>query len=49
VIYFHHDAQMPLFLLLVYAKAQHEDMTPDQRKQVKALATALRQAYGRKG
>jgi hypothetical protein len=49
VIYFYHDAQMPVFLLLVYAKAQREDMTPDQKKQVRELAEALRQAYGRKG
>lgn len=49
VIYFYHDAQMPVFLLLVYAKAQREDMTPDQKKQVRGLAAALRQAYGRKG
>jgi hypothetical protein len=39
---------MPLFLLLVYAKAQREDMTPDQKKQVRALAAALRQKYRRK-
>jgi hypothetical protein len=29
VVYFYHDLQMPLFLLLVYAKAQREDMTAD--------------------
>jgi RelE toxin of RelE / RelB toxin-antitoxin system len=49
VIYFYHDAQMPLFLLLVYAKAQREDMTPEQKKQVRALAASLRRSYGRKG
>jgi len=49
VIYFYHDAQMPVFLLLVYAKAQREDMTPDQKKQARGLAAALKQAYGRKG
>lgn len=48
VINFYRDAQMPLFLLLVYAKAQREDMTPDQKKQVRALAAALRQEYRRK-
>jgi hypothetical protein len=36
---------MPLFLLPVYAKAQREDMTPIQRKQVSAIAAALRQEY----
>jgi hypothetical protein len=48
VIYFYHDAHMPLFLLLVYAKAQREDMTPDQKKQVRALAASLKQDYRRK-
>jgi hypothetical protein len=45
VIYFYHDRQMPLFLLLAYAKAQREDMTPDQKKLVRTLAAALRQEY----
>lgn len=49
VVYFYHDAQMPIFLLLVYAKAQRENMTPDEKKQVRALSTALKQSYGRKG
>jgi hypothetical protein len=48
VIYFYHNAQMPLFLMLIYAKAQREDMTADQKKQVRALAAALRQAYRRR-
>ena len=49
VIYFYRDAQMPLFLLLVYAKAQREDMTPDEKRQVRALAAALGEVYGRRG
>ncbi len=49
VIYFYHDAQRPLFLLLVYTKAHREEMTLDQKKQVKALAAALKQDYRRKG
>jgi hypothetical protein len=49
VVYFYHDRQMPVFLLLVYAKAQREDMTADEKRQVRGLATSLRQAYGRKG
>jgi len=40
---------MPLFLILVYAKAQREDMTADEKKQVRGLATTLKQGYGRKG
>ena len=49
VVYFYHDPQMPIFLLLVYAKAQRENMTADEKKQVRALGTALKQSYGRKG
>ena len=49
VVYFYHDAQMPIFLLLVYAKAQRENMTPDEKKQVRAMATTLKHSYGRKG
>ena len=49
VVYFYHDAQMPIFLLLVYAKAQRENMTPDEKKQVGAMATTLKHSYGRKG
>jgi hypothetical protein len=30
---------------LVYAKAQREDVTPDQKKQVRALAATLKQDY----
>jgi hypothetical protein len=45
VIYFYHDPRMPLFLMLAYAKAEREDMTPDQMKQVRALAAVLRQEY----
>ncbi|MCC6720036.1 MAG: hypothetical protein IT555_19335 [Acetobacteraceae bacterium] len=47
-VYFYHDPQMPIFLLLVYAKAQRENMTPDEKKQVTALSTAIKQSYGRK-
>ncbi len=49
VIYFYHDPHLPLFLILVYAKAQREDMTADEKKQVRGLATTLKQGYGRKG
>lgn len=49
VIYFFHDVQTPLFLLLVYAKAQREGMTSDQKKQVRALVAILKQTYRRKG
>ncbi len=43
MIYFYHDPQMPVFLMMVYAKAQREDMTADEKKQVRRLAPALKQ------
>ena len=49
VVYFYHDPRMPIFLMLVYAKAQRENMTPDEKKQVRVLGTAIKQSYGGKG
>ncbi len=42
VIYFYHDAGRPLYLLLVYAKGRQENMTPDEKKQVRKLAADLK-------
>jgi len=47
IVYFYHDDAMPLYLLMVYTKAQQEDLTPDEKRRVQALAVALREAYGR--
>jgi len=47
IVYFYHDDAMPLFLLMVYAKAQQENLAPDEKRRVQSLAVALRQAYGR--
>lgn len=47
VIYFYHDDEMPLFLLLIYAKAQQENMTPDKKRQARILVATLKQEYGR--
>src|SRR4051812_46584456 len=38
VVYFFHDAGRPLYLLMVYAKARREDLTPDEKRMVRALA-----------
>src|SRR5437870_3621385 len=37
VIYFYHDAGMPLYLLMIYAKAQRDDLSPDGRRAVQSL------------
>jgi len=48
VIYFYHDSAMPLYLMMIYAKAQQENLTPDDKRRVQALITALKQAHGRR-
>ena len=42
VIYFHHHADRPIYLLLAYAKAQATDLTPDEKRAVTALAQILK-------
>jgi hypothetical protein len=42
VIYFYHNARRPLYLLMVYAKARREDLTPDEKKTVSKLAAVLK-------
>jgi hypothetical protein len=49
VIYFFHNLQTPVFLIMVYAKAAREDMTPDQKKSVTAMAATLKYSFDRKG
>lgn len=46
VIYFYHSADMPLYLLLTYAKAQASDLTPDEKRTLTALAAAIKQGKG---
>ena len=43
VVYFYHDAGRPLYLLMVYAKARREDLSPDEKRAVRALAAVLKQ------
>ena len=45
VIYFYFDPTMPLYLLRVYAKAQQENLTHDEKRQLRALGSALRRAH----
>ena len=42
VIYFHHDANRPLYLLLVYAKATREDLSADEKRTMRKLAAVLK-------
>jgi hypothetical protein len=49
VVYFYHAPSMPLFLLLAYAKAERDDMTAAEKRQVASLVAALKQQYKSKG
>lgn len=42
VIYFHHDVDRPLYLLVVYAKARREDLSADEKRAVRKLAAVLK-------
>ena len=45
VIYFYTHIDAPLYLLMAYAKARQEDMTPDEKKAVTALTAALKASH----
>src|ERR1700756_42031 len=42
-IYFYHHAAAPLYLLMVYAKARREDLSPDAKRAVRAFAARIKQ------
>lgn len=42
VIYFYHRRDRPLYLLMVYAKARQENLTPDEKQAVRKLAAILK-------
>jgi mRNA-degrading endonuclease RelE of RelBE toxin-antitoxin system len=42
VIYFYHDETRPLYLLMVYAKARQENLTPDEKRTVRTLVAVLK-------
>jgi hypothetical protein len=47
VIYFYHDDSMPLYLLLIYAKAKRENWTRDEKRGAQALTENIKQTYRR--
>ena len=47
VIYFYHDSTMPLYLLLIYAKAERENWTWDEKRQAHAMTESIKQTYRR--
>jgi hypothetical protein len=44
VIYFYRHADAPLYLLMVYAKARRENLSPDAKRAVQAFAARIKQA-----
>lgn len=44
VIYFYHNANAPVFLLMVYAKAVREDVSPDAKQALAEFAARLKRA-----
>ena len=42
VIYFYHDQDRPLYLLMVYAKGRQEDLDPDEKRAVRELAATIK-------
>ena len=47
VIYFFHDKDMALYLLMVYTKAVRADISPDAKKAVREFAERIKLAYRR--
>jgi len=41
VIYFYADPSRPLYLLMVYAKARKEDLSPEQKRAVRSFVVDL--------
>jgi mRNA-degrading endonuclease RelE of RelBE toxin-antitoxin system len=42
VIYFYHDANRPIYLLMVYANARKDDLTPEEKRTARTLAAVLK-------
>ena len=47
VIYFYHDDSMPLYLLLIYTKAERENWTVDEKRRAQTLTEAIKNTYRR--
>jgi len=42
VIYFYHDIDRPLYLLMVYQKGRQDDLDADDKKAVRELASVIK-------
>ena len=48
VIYFYHNGYMPLYLITVYAKAERENITPDEKRLMVDFVTAIKHKFKQK-
>lgn len=48
VIYFHHDASMPLFALTAYAKNERADLSQQDRNDFRQLTALLVETFRRR-
>jgi hypothetical protein len=48
VIYFFHDRNVPIYLLMVYAKGVRENISPEAKKLVREFAARIKQAHCRR-
>jgi len=48
VIYFYHDADMPLFALTTYAKNERADLSQQDKNDFRQLTTMLMDAFKRR-
>ncbi len=48
VIYFHHNADVPLFALAAFAKNERADLSQKDRNDFRQLTKLLAETYGRR-
>ena len=48
MIYFYYRTDAPIYLLMVYAKPRREDLAPEAKRAVQALAARIKQAQRRR-
>jgi hypothetical protein len=48
VIYFFHYVDVPLYLLMIYAKAQRDDVSPDAKRALQAFAARLKRSRAKR-
>ena len=44
VVYYYYNMDTPLYLIIVYAKAAREDLSPEEKRTLSALAAELKRA-----